>query len=61
VWRPVRAEQLGDGTFRVLGPVPEDEEWEYKPGEVVTAKRRVFDSGEEGLVAERPVVGPSNQ
>jgi hypothetical protein len=29
VWRPVEAEVVGDDTYRVLGPVPEDEIWAF--------------------------------
>jgi hypothetical protein len=52
VWRPVSAETQDDGAFRILGPVPEGEEWAYQPGEVVKAKHHVFADGTEGFVAE---------
>ncbi|MFP5237117.1 MAG: hypothetical protein ACLGSD_14545 [Acidobacteriota bacterium] len=35
VWRPIEAERLADGTYLILGPMPEDEEWEFKPRERV--------------------------
>jgi hypothetical protein len=38
VWRPVQAESLGDGHYRVLGPVPEDEIWAITPGLIVRAQ-----------------------
>ena len=53
VWRPVPAEQLLDGTFRILGEVPDDEEWAFKPGELVVVRQHVFSDGIKGLVADR--------
>jgi hypothetical protein len=32
VWRPVQARALGGDEFEILGPVPEDEVWEFPPG-----------------------------
>lgn len=45
VWRPVDAEPLGGGKFRVLGPVPDDEEWEFEPGSIVACEMRLLSSG----------------
>jgi len=50
-WRPVDAEELGSGLYRLRGVVPEDEGWEYQPGEVVKAEEKVFLDGEKRLVA----------
>jgi len=50
-WRPVTAERLGPDTFRVLGPKPADEEWEFGPGSVVRGAPRTFDDGKEYVVA----------
>jgi hypothetical protein len=61
VWRPVEAEKLVDGTFRILGPVPADEEWMYQPGAVVVAKHCLFGNGTEGLVAERSAVSQASR
>lgn len=52
-WRPVAAEDLGSGLFRLVGAVPEGEVWKYQPGEVVNARELVFADGERGLVAIR--------
>jgi hypothetical protein len=52
-WRPVAAEDLGSGLYRLVGAVPEGEVWAYQPGEVVNARERVFADGERGLVAIR--------
>jgi hypothetical protein len=50
VWRPVSAEQIGPGLFRLLGPVPANERWQFQPGEVVRCEGRVL-SGGRALVA----------
>jgi hypothetical protein len=46
VWRPVKAERLSDGLFRVIGPAPDDEEWAFAPGSTVKVQRQVLSSGE---------------
>ena len=51
VWRPVSAELLDDGTYQILGTMPDDEEWTFAPGSIVAAQLRTFDNGEEQLVA----------
>ncbi len=45
VWRPVQAAPLGDGRFRILGPVPEGETWAFAPGAEVRAQERRFPDG----------------
>ena len=50
VWRPVQAEELGEGHYRVLGPVPADEIWKFQPGLVVRAQLRRLSGGDK-LVA----------
>jgi hypothetical protein len=51
VWRPVAAEHVTGDAYRLCGPVPEDEVWEFQPGEVVRCEERSFDDGTQGLVA----------
>jgi hypothetical protein len=51
VWRPVQVERADSETWRVLGPVPEGEVWEFQPGDCVRLERRAFADGEVGLVA----------
>jgi hypothetical protein len=51
VWRPVPAEQVGPGLFRIQGPVPDDETWEFGPGDVVRWAWRLFSGGETQMVA----------
>jgi hypothetical protein len=53
VWKPVAAELLLDGTFRILGEMPDDEEWAFKPRELVVVRQHVFSDGKSGLVADR--------
>jgi hypothetical protein len=50
VWRPVRAEDLGWGHYRVIGPVPTDEVWEFQAGLVVRAQLKRLSEGD-ALVA----------
>lgn len=45
VWRPVPAEPLGDGRFRLLTPNDfdsESETWEFLPNSVVRAEQRLL-------------------
>jgi hypothetical protein len=52
-WRPVSAEAIGGGVFRIPPDAPwakEDEEWEFLPGERVRCEQRVL-SGNPVLVA----------
>jgi hypothetical protein len=51
VWRPVQAETLGDNLYRVIGPVPDDEVWEFPPGSTVRGQMKTFSDGHEALVA----------
>ena len=41
VWRPVEAEPVGDA-FRIVGEPPDDEKWEFQPGEVVRCETRML-------------------
>ena len=59
VWRPVRAERVGEDSYVLLGPAPDgavydpdDEEWEFKPGTVVRCERHAFSGGSSGFVAK---------
>jgi hypothetical protein len=54
VWRPVTAEFLDDGTYQIIGPMPDEEEWTFAPGSIVAAQLRTFDNGQEQLVAVPP-------
>ncbi len=50
VWRPVQAEDLGNGFCRVLGTIPEGEKWEFQPGSIVRVELKRLSDGDE-LVA----------
>ncbi len=44
VWRPVQAEILGSGFYRIAGPVPDHEIWEFLPGSIVWGQiKRLYD------------------
>jgi hypothetical protein len=45
VWRPVIAEKVGPGLFRLNGPVPEYESWQFQPGQVVPCEERALSGG----------------
>jgi hypothetical protein len=52
VWRPVRAERLGETTYRIADdPVPDDEAWVFQPGDVVVVERRNGEGREDSLIA----------
>ncbi len=50
-WRPVDAKPMGKDQYLLCGPVPEGEEWEFLPGEIVRCRERTFHDGASGLVA----------
>jgi len=51
VWRPVDATYLEDDQHMLSGLVPDDELWEFQPGEVVRCRERTFSDGATALVA----------
>jgi hypothetical protein len=52
-WRPVAAEQVRPGLFRLLGPVPEGEHWQFQPGDIVRCQERVPSAGRALTAVER--------
>jgi hypothetical protein len=50
-WRPVAAQRLGSGLFRIVGTVPEDEVWRFQPGQTVRCTEHAFADGTCGPVA----------
>jgi hypothetical protein len=51
VWRPVQAEDLGNGVFRLVGPIPEGEVWAFQPGDTIRCSEKLFADGRKGMVA----------
>jgi hypothetical protein len=41
----VEAEELESGCYRILGPVPEDEVWEFPPGSIVRVEMKTLMEG----------------
>ena len=58
VWRPVTAEHIRDDVYRIAGepPDPEDENWEFLPGQLVRCRQHTL-SGDSSLVAYEAVSG----
>jgi hypothetical protein len=55
VFRPTKADDLGDGVFKVLPSPdynPQDEKWEFVPGTLVRCEKRKLE-GDEILVAKK--------
>ncbi|MCI0348645.1 MAG: hypothetical protein L0Z53_04400 [Acidobacteriales bacterium] len=44
-WRPVQADKVGENLYRIRGPVPEGERWEFQPDDVVRAVIRKLSDG----------------
>lgn len=56
-WRPVKAVQVGEGVYQILEqPIPDDELWEFHPGEVVRCELHDFSEGQ-GLRAYARTTG----
>ena len=49
-WRPVLAEPIDSETYRIKGEIPEEEVWEFQPGDVVRCRAKTFSDGSSGLV-----------
>jgi hypothetical protein len=45
VLRAVQAENLGRDYYRIVEPMPENETWQFGPGQVVRCKKRNLSSG----------------
>ncbi len=57
VWRPVKAEIIDDGKYKILDENSEvDEDWEFKPGDIVLCKEKIFSDGIKGLVAFKKIM-----
>ncbi len=56
VWRPVEAVYLVDDVFRITGSRPEDESWEFQPGDAVHCEHHKLSGGKK-LTANRKALG----
>lgn len=45
VWRPIEAEPLPDGRYKIVSEMPPDEDWAVPPGAVVECRRKVLKEG----------------
>jgi hypothetical protein len=57
VWRPVEASRMGKNTYKIISPNPEPdiEKWEFKKGEIVKGKKKVFSDGHTGTIAVKKI------
>lgn len=57
VWRPVNASKNSNGTYTIADSedVPDEEIWEFSPGQSVTCQHQTFSDGETKLVAYKAV------
>jgi len=51
VWAPVEAERVGRTSARILGSMPEGEQWAFAPGEIMELEPKRFADGATRLVA----------
>lgn len=51
VWRPVQAEKFGPELYRVLGPVPEEEVWQFPPGSIVRVQIKRLENSDYPVAA----------
>lgn len=51
VWRPVKAEAHPGGRYRILGHVPQDEQWRFAPGSFVLCEPKTLSDGRQVIVA----------
>ena len=52
-WRPVSARRIRENVFVLEGSVPDDERWEFVPGQAVVCEPHQFSDGSQGIVAVR--------
>ena len=51
VYRPVQAQAVDADRYRVLGPIPKTETWEFQPGDIVAVKVQALSGGEQRVIA----------
>ena len=55
VWRPAQARHIQGAIYELLGSIPDDEQWQFSPGQLVECEEQIFSGGSSGLVARRPI------
>jgi len=53
-WRPVKAQKLGENKYKIIGIDnydPDNEKWQFLPGDIVVCEINKFSGGETGLIA----------
>lgn len=53
VWRPVKAMRITDGMYRLLGPIPEGEIWEFQPDDIVRCEDQWHSGSATSCAVER--------
>ncbi len=53
VCRPVVADHVSNALFRLGGPVPEGESWQFQPGDLVRCEERVLSAGSALVAIEK--------
>ena len=44
-WRPVEANDLGRGRFQIISSQPENENWQFKRGDVIECRKKQLQHG----------------
>jgi len=52
-WRAVEAVHVDGRRYRIIGTMPQDEEWEFLPGEEVACETTEVEEGKNALAAVR--------
>ncbi|MHC4740778.1 MAG: hypothetical protein ACYS8Z_02635 [Planctomycetota bacterium] len=57
VWRPVEAEQVQGDIWRITSENDneDDEQWQFRTGDCVRCREKVFQDGKKGMVAVEKV------
>jgi len=50
-WRPVRAIRQREDIYCIIGPMEEDEQWQFPPGSMVRRKPKIMSNGKQEMVA----------
>lgn len=53
-YRPVKAVRQREDLYTVVGPMAENEQWQFPPGSEVRRKSRLLPNGKQEMVATAP-------